>query len=337
MCSLLQHPRTWEAQFLSGIKVWPFIHIYMCTVQCSPLSFQTTESPFFIWFDSNSIIHIYIYIYLADHSPYCCKGRCCSIRSRSQGSLSLLLSLFYIFYINCTLTHSDSHHVLSTIFCLQKVIEDLSYVVLLRKKFSYIESIPGVLLPHPSSSAASYPSDKVEGSYNGPELQQWHFQGTTTSPQQAAHELYNHHDHHHFNNNNNMPLKITPSMSSLEALLSKLPSVVAPPTQTQQHHVLPPTPQQRPLEFMGGMAQKVAKEELDHDHEEVYRPELDMGESSSSMKGYHHFHNQHQQDHITGSGGANNGFWVVLVLITYIRLWKTEYGSICGWMKINQS
>ncbi|KAJ9563808.1 hypothetical protein OSB04_008968 [Centaurea solstitialis] len=48
----------------------------------------------------------------------------------------------------------------------QKVIEDLSYVVMLRKKLSYIESIPGVLLPHPSSSL--YPF-KAEG-YNTPEL-----------------------------------------------------------------------------------------------------------------------------------------------------------------------
>ena len=67
--------------------------------------------------------------------------------------------------------------------------------------------------------------------------------------------------------------------------------------------------------------QKVAKEELE---EEVYRPELDIGESSSSMPevGYHHQHqHQHQHHHqhhfhqvqnnnnnnVTRSG-ANNGF-----------------------------
>ncbi|XP_061370180.1 protein RICE SALT SENSITIVE 3-like [Gastrolobium bilobum] len=163
---------------------------------------------------------------------------------------------------------------------VHKVIEDLSYVVLLRKKFSYIESIPGVLLPHPSSSAYPY---KVEG-YSVPE--QWHFQGNLAHPA----ELYDHF---------NMPLKITPSMSSLEALLSKLPSVVPPPPPTQpQSHVLP---SQRSLEFMG--MQKVAKEELD---DEVYRPELDIGESSSSIPGYHYFHQQQDQN-VTRSG-ANNDF-----------------------------
>lgn len=171
-----------------------------------------------------------------------------------------------------------------------KVIEDLSYVVLLRKKFSYIESIPGVLLPHPSSSA--YPC-KVEGGYGVPE--QWHFQGNHLAPQA---ELYD----NHFN----LPLKITPSMSSLEALLSKLPSVVPPPhpTQPQSHHQLLPSPQQRPLEFMGTM-QKVAKEELE---EEVYRPELDIGESSSSMPGYHHQHHFHQDQNNVTRSGANDGF-----------------------------
>ncbi|KAK7309506.1 hypothetical protein RJT34_06287 [Clitoria ternatea] len=185
---------------------------------------------------------------------------------------------------------------------VHKVIEDLSYVVLLRKKFSYIESIPGVLLPHPSSSAYPY---KVEGGgYGVPE--QWHFQGNHHHLAPAQAELY---EQHHFNH---MPLKITPSMSSLEALLSKLPSVVPPTHQPQSHHhVLTSSSSQRPLEFMG--MQKVAKEELDN--EEVYRPELDIGESSSSIPGYHHQHHHHhfhqQQDQnttLTRSGSANNGF-----------------------------
>ncbi|KAE9613402.1 hypothetical protein Lal_00016248 [Lupinus albus] len=155
---------------------------------------------------------------------------------------------------------------------VHKVIEDLSYVVLLRKKFSYIESIPGVLLPHPSSSAYPY---KVE-EYTVPE--QWHFQGSLAAPPVELYDRFN-----------MQPLKITPSMSSLEALLSKLPSVVPPPqSSTQpQSHVLPQS--QRPLESMG--MEKVAKEELD---EEGYRPELDMGESSSSMPSYHHQHHFHQ-------------------------------------------
>lgn len=35
---------------------------------------------------------------------------------------------------------------------MKKVAEDLGYVVTLRRKFGYLESIPGVLLPHPSSA-----------------------------------------------------------------------------------------------------------------------------------------------------------------------------------------
>ncbi|KAE8023424.1 hypothetical protein FH972_009118 [Carpinus fangiana] len=146
---------------------------------------------------------------------------------------------------------------------IHKVIEDLSYVVLLRKKFSYIESIPGVLLPHPSSSA--YPCS--------PEA--WHFQGSLAPPAEF-YEQYN------------QPLRVTPSMSSLEALLSKLPSVVPPTTPPQSQFMS----SQRALEFMG--MEKVAKEETD-DHQDVYRPVLDVGESSTSMSAYrHHQHHFHQ-------------------------------------------
>ncbi|KAK7361945.1 hypothetical protein VNO77_04041 [Canavalia gladiata] len=147
---------------------------------------------------------------------------------------------------------------------VHKVIEDLNYVVLLRKRFNYIESIPGVLLPHPSSSM--YPS-KVEDCGT---LEHWHFQGSVASPT----EFYDH---------LNQPLKNTSSMSSLEALFSKLPSVVPqlPPSQPIQHHLLS---SQRHFEFMA-LQNVVAKQELD---DEVYRSELDVGKSSSSMSRYHH-------------------------------------------------
>ncbi|KAL0421336.1 UNVERIFIED_CONTAM: protein RICE SALT SENSITIVE 3 [Sesamum latifolium] len=96
---------------------------------------------------------------------------------------------------------------------VHKVIEDLSYVVLLRKKFSYIESIPGVLLPHPSSSA--YPF-KIDHAYGGAvPAEAWHNFHNNLLP---TNDYYDHFAH--------QPMKITPSMSSLEALLSKLPSVV---------------------------------------------------------------------------------------------------------------
>ncbi|CAE5962676.1 unnamed protein product [Arabidopsis arenosa] len=121
---------------------------------------------------------------------------------------------------------------------VHKVIEDLSYVVMLRKKLSYIESIPGVLLPHPSSSG--YPFINTSPSDT------WHFPGVAPPQhQQHEHQFY-HSDHNHrfLMGHHNQPqavgaaapplpisMKITPSMSSLEALLSKLPSVVPPATQ----------------------------------------------------------------------------------------------------------
>lgn len=150
---------------------------------------------------------------------------------------------------------------------VHKVIEDLSYVVLLRKKLSYIESIPGVLLPHPSSSA--FPV-KVEEF--GPQ-DAWHFQGPP--------EFY---DHHQLANH--QPMRVTPSMSSLEALLSKLPSVV--PTQQgsayyESQQVIPSS--HRPLELMG--TERVRKEENVEENE--------AGEGSSSMCSYQNY--QEQQFH----------------------------------------
>ncbi|KAK9050951.1 hypothetical protein SSX86_027576 [Deinandra increscens subsp. villosa] len=99
---------------------------------------------------------------------------------------------------------------------INKVVEDLNYIVMIRKKLNYIESIPGVLLPHPSSSLCPF---KTQG-YNMSEP--WPFNGGGA--------VYN------------QPMNITPSMSSLEALLSKLPSVVpvsSSPSAAQPHSVEP--------------------------------------------------------------------------------------------------
>lgn len=157
------------------------------------------------------------------------------------------------------------------------MIEDLSFVVLLRKKFSYIESIPGVLLPHPSSSA--YP-------FNGaPMPDTWHYQTSLAPPPPPLPaEFYDHF---------NQPMKITPSMSSLEALLSKLPSVVPPSSSNyceQQQSMLmsqynAAAATQKPMEFI--QREKATKEEVD---EEYRNSEHDAGESSSSMSGYGHHH-----------------------------------------------
>lgn len=180
---------------------------------------------------------------------------------------------------------------------VHKVIEDLSYVVLLRKKFNIIESIPGVLLPHPSSSSFPF---KIDGYNNiAPDHQPWHFQSNhILPPHHPPAEIF--YDQYHFNHQpTNM--RIAPSMSSLEALLSKLPSVVPPPA--------PPSPPvsaayceaaQPPLHYlsshrgveMTGM-EKVAKEEIDVEEDECRNHEKDhVGESSSTMTSYY-TSNQH--------------------------------------------
>ncbi|KAL0336176.1 UNVERIFIED_CONTAM: Transcription factor [Sesamum radiatum] len=173
---------------------------------------------------------------------------------------------------------------------VHKVIEDLSYVVLLRKKFSYIESIPGVLLPHPSSSAYPFKMDHAYGGAVPPEA--WHnFHNNLLPPN----DYYDHFAHH--------PMKITPSMSSLEALLSKLPSVVPAAAHFEaQNHYLSAT---RPMELMG--EEKVAKEE----YEEEDRHENDAGETSGSVAPpppyHHHHHFAYHHDLNVSSSMNNNG------------------------------
>jgi hypothetical protein len=120
---------------------------------------------------------------------------------------------------------------------LMQVAEDLSYVVTLRRKFGYLESIPGVLLPHPSS-AGVFPD--VAGPWPGmmppPDMYVDPYGAPVPGP---------------------APMHIMPSMSSLEALLSKLPSVVPQP------------PPQQPGSMPGVSASTVAaaKEELEEDYE----------------------------------------------------------------------
>ncbi|KAK8655420.1 hypothetical protein V6N13_107996 [Hibiscus sabdariffa] len=159
---------------------------------------------------------------------------------------------------------------------VHKVIEDLSYVVLLRKKFSYIESIPGVLLPHPSSSAYPFNGSPEPWAHNFPA-------GSPVAPPPPP-EFYDHF---------NQPMKITPSMSSLEALLFKLPSVV-PPQGSPGYCESQPAQSQFLSSHIG--VEKAAKEEID----EEYRPEQDMGESSTSISAYRrqqHYLQQQQQQH----------------------------------------
>lgn len=197
-----------------------------------------------------------------------------------------------------------------------KVIEDLSYVVLLRKKFSYIESIPGVLLPHPSSVA--YHPLKVDG-YGLAEG--WHFHhGSLTAPPPPP-EFY---QDHHFSHPNT---KITPSMSSLEALLSKLPSVVpaagssSPPMPAYADHPQAPLhylssshnnndDDDKPMGLMD--MEKIGKDEFDGDEEEEDKQqEKDVGESSSSMSSYHHQEQHfayHQDLNVSEGMHHNSGY-----------------------------
>lgn len=105
-----------------------------------------------------------------------------------------------------------------------QVVEDLSYVILLRKKFSCLESIPGVLLPHPSSSAfpfkIDYPNTPPGMPVSMENFNNWDYHHHHPPPPHSM-DVYNQQCHLM----NQQPMRITPSMSSLEALLSKLPSV----------------------------------------------------------------------------------------------------------------
>jgi hypothetical protein len=134
-------------------------------------------------------------------------------------------------------------------------------VVLLRRKFSYLESIPGVLLPHPSSSA--FPTCT-----SGPDS--WSMGPTGLVPPM---ELYD-----SFNN----PVRIMPSMSSLEALLSKLPSVGPSPSGSSssqgQYHMPVFVPGQRSVPV-------VAKEEIEDEYAQDRVVDIG-GENSSSMSYY---------------------------------------------------
>nr|QDF82425.1 protein RICE SALT SENSITIVE 3 isoform X1 [Cymbidium goeringii] len=152
---------------------------------------------------------------------------------------------------------------------VNKVMEDISFIVLLRKKFAYLESIPGVLLPHPSSSAVPL---RIEGQL--PDSWQLPIpRGALAAPDPAAptFDLYDHFS---------QQMSIAPSMSSLEALLSKLPSVgpslpsmPQPSLGCYDMPVLVTGTTQRPA-MDGGGEERATKEEID---------EYGAGESSNSM------------------------------------------------------
>ncbi|KAJ6850361.1 putative transcription factor MYC2-like [Iris pallida] len=157
---------------------------------------------------------------------------------------------------------------------VNKVMEDLSYVVLLRKKFAYLESIPGVLLPHPSSSSASLPM--IVGCGGVPqEAGCWppplHMAATSAPAPVDAYDQY------YLQQLQQQAMRITPSMSSLEALLSKLPAVApGEPGPSLGYYEVPMlVPPKSPAARTSPPA--VAKEEVDQEYG-----------GSSSMSSYYH-------------------------------------------------
>ncbi|KAJ1258743.1 hypothetical protein BS78_10G099200 [Paspalum vaginatum] len=124
---------------------------------------------------------------------------------------------------------------------MRKVAEDLNYVVMLRRKFGYLESIPGVLLPHPSSAGVFPGAGACVGvaglGLGAPQdiaAAPWPPGLMPPPPPPPPHpagppplELYD--PYGGVSVAAGAPaasMHIMPSMSSLEALLSKLPSVV---------------------------------------------------------------------------------------------------------------
>ena len=99
-----------------------------------------------------------------------------------------------------------------------QVAEDLSYVVMLRRKFGYLESIPGVLLPHPSSAA--FPAAGCVGGGPADAACGWPPAGLVVPQMDLCYDPYG-----GGQATTAAQMHIVPSMSSLEALLSKLPSV----------------------------------------------------------------------------------------------------------------
>jgi hypothetical protein len=152
----------------------------------------------------------------------------------------------------------------SLVLDAMQVAEDLSYVVMLRRKFGYLESIPGVLLPHPSSAAAFPGGCGIPP----PDLAAW-APGLMPPPHAGSMDPYG--------GAAAASMHIMPSMSSLEALLSKLPSVVPAPPQ--------PPPPSGPAPT--GLAPGTAKEEMDEYVQQCHHgmdvaPSSNGGESSSA-------------------------------------------------------
>lgn len=132
----------------------------------------------------------------------------CTMRTIISCAVWHYCATVFFFFKNCC----------AGVFCSTQVADDLSYVVMLRRKFGYLESIPGVLLPHPSSAA--FPA--VAGPAADAAACSWPPGLVVPVPPM---EFYDPYAHHQAAAAAVAQMHIVPSMSSLEALLSKLPSV----------------------------------------------------------------------------------------------------------------
>lgn len=126
----------------------------------------------------------------------------------------------------------------------QKGMEDLKYVIFLQRKFDYLLSIPNVLSPHPSSQAIVSKDSTKSTQHNGdtkfpkqPNASKDYNHLQCRNLRQGFNQGYNFQASSgslHLASNQHQDLRslgfiepaiVAPSMSSLQALLSKLPSV----------------------------------------------------------------------------------------------------------------
>lgn len=157
----------------------------------------------------------------------------------------VFLSLQLARYV-CSVHSLNIHQYPSSLsFMPFQVAEDHSYVAQVQNIFSYFHGVPGFLLPHPTSSSPIIPFKLHEFNHCSP-----HY----TPPSHTVHSSLSTMEHL-YNTNFNQQLMITSSMSSLEALLSKLPSVVPTPSPPLLHlHDYSPLSflsPHKPLELVG--------------------------------------------------------------------------------------
>ncbi|KAK9107997.1 hypothetical protein Syun_024008 [Stephania yunnanensis] len=163
---------------------------------------------------------------------------------------------------------------------LTLVMEDPNFVVLLQKKFSNLGSIPGVLLPHPSSSPFPCKVDEYGEACNGYNGVNWPICASSSSMYTAPNDPS---ASPQYSDQFNQIVNITPSMDSLEALLAKLPSVVpssSPSSSSSSHQFLS---SQSPLEFM-------KKEIMDNEIGYIGESSSSSSTTTTSMYSFHQYY-----------------------------------------------